>query len=287
MNLRTTLSAAVLVLAVATGPATAQDRPGWPPAWSAPQAPFRLIGNVYEVGSAGLTALLVTTPKGHVLLDAGMPEFAPQVAKNIEALGFKPTDVRWILNSHAHFDHSGGFAELKRITGARLAAAGPDREWLERGVYPGDEGNAFVKFPPVKVDRVLKDGDTVILGGVTLTAHLTPGHTPGDTSLTFPVREGGRTLRVIYYGSTSVAANRLAPRPSYPGIVADYRRTFAKLRTMKADVFLAPHPEQFGLAEKRAKGLPAALIDPAELARRVAASKADFDKELAKQEGAR
>lgn len=260
---------------------------GWPAPWIEKQAPFRLIGNVYDVGSVGLTALLITTPQGHVLVDAGMPGFAPQVAKNIEALGFRPHDVRWILNSHAHFDHAGGFAELKRLTGAKLAATAGDRDLLERGVYPGDEGNAFLRFPPVHVDRVLADGDTVKIGPLVLTAHLTPGHTPGDTTWTFPVAEGGRRLEVVYYGSTSVAANRLVSRPTYPGIVDDYRRTFVRLAGLHADVFLAPHAEQFDLAGKRARGLPAALVDPAELPRRVAASKAEFEAELAKQEAAR
>lgn len=256
---------------------------GWPMPWVTKQAPFRLIGNVYEVGSEGLTALLITTPDGLILLDAGMPSYAPQVARNIEALGRRPRDVRWILNSHAHFDHAGGFAELKRLTGARLAASAADRPSLETGTYPGDEANPFMKFPPVKVDRVLADGDTVSLGGVTLTAHLTPGHTPGCTTWTFPVTEAGRTLQVVYYCSTSVAANRLAPRPQYPGIVEDYRRSFPKLAALHADVFLAPHPEQFDLAEKRARGLPAALVDPGELQRRNAASQAAFETALAEQ----
>ena len=285
MRRRAVLAGALAASLVGFGAVSAAT--GWPVSWVERQAPFRLVGNVYEVGSVGLTALLVTTPEGHVLLDAGMPSYAPQVARNIAALGFKPTDVRWILNSHAHFDHAGGFAELKRLTGAKLAAMDADRPWLERGVYPGDEANTFARFPPVTVDRTLHDGDTVTLGGLTLTAHLTPGHTPGDTTWTFPVTEGGRRLEVVYYGSTTVAANRLAPRPQYPGIVDDYRRAFSKLKTLQADVFLAPHPEQFDLAAKRARGLPAALIDPTELPRRVAASEADFDRELAKEQAAR
>lgn len=281
---RRVLAMMVGVTVAAGGVVLAQT--GWPVPWMTKQAPFKLIGNVYEVGSQGLTALLITTPKGLILLDAGMPSYAPQVAKNIEALGFRARDVRWILNSHAHFDHSGGFAELKRLTGAKLAAMAQDVPALEKGVYPGSESNPVLNFPPVKVDRVLKDGDTIGVGGVVLTAHLTPGHTAGCTSWSFPVEDAGKRLSVLYFCSTSVAANRLAPRPQYPGVVDDYRRTFARLRTMRADVFLAPHPEQFGLAEKRAKGLPAALVDPGELQRRVAASEADFERELARQQGA-
>jgi metallo-beta-lactamase class B len=272
-----------LACALAGGGVVLAQQAGWPASWTAKAEPYRLIGNVHQVGSAGLTALLITTPKGHILLDAGMPSYAPEVARNIEALGFKPRDVRWLLNSHAHFDHSGGLAELKRLTGGKLAAMAQDRPALETGVYPGSEENASLKFPPVTVDRVLKDGEVIELGGVKLSAHLTPGHTAGCTTWTFPVVERGRRLDVLYYCSTSVAANRLVERPQYPGIVGDYRRAFAKLKTMKADVFLAPHGDQYGLDAKRA-GLPGSLVDPGELSRRVAASEADFDKQLAAQQ---
>jgi metallo-beta-lactamase class B len=251
-------------------------------------APFRIAGDLYEVGSQGISAFVLKTKAGLILIDAGVPDYAPQLLKNIAALGFKPSDVKIIVGSHAHFDHSGGFAALKKATGAKLAIMDGDVRWNETGSYPGRDDHDF-DFPPVKVDRVLRDGAAVKLGGETLTAHKTAGHTPGCTSWTFPVREGGKTYSVIYQCSMTVAANRLLDRPTHPGIVDDYRRTFAKLKSMKADIFLAPHAEQFGLAEKKAKiapGAPNPFVDPTELQRRVAAGEAAFEKDLARQQAA-
>ena len=260
-----------------------------PPNWTAPMTPFRVVGDLYDVGSQGISAFLLKTKDGLILIDAGMPAYAPQLIKNIETLGFKPTDVKIILASHAHFDHAGGLAEVKRATGARLAVMAEDVKADETGTYPGFEDVHALDFTPVKVDRVLHDGETVKLGGETLTAHLTPGHTAGCTTWTFPVSEAGKTYSVIYQCSMSVAANRLINRPQYPGIVADYRKTFAVLKTMKADVFLAPHAEQFDLAEKKAKiapGAPNPFIDPTELQCRVAAGEAAFETDFAKQQAA-
>jgi len=254
--------------------------------WLRPTEPFRIADNLYYVGSEGLTALLITTPEGHILIDAPMAENVDGIKAGIRKLGFRVEDVKILLNSHAHFDHAAGFAQLKRDTGAILAAAAGDRAALEKGVYIGDEDVAFLKFPPVKVDRVLKDGEAVTLGGVTLTANVTPGHSPGCTSWTFPLKVDGVVRKAIYYCSTSVAANRLAPREQYPGIVADYRATFTRLAKMKADVFLAPHAEQFDLADKRARlkpGKPNPFVDPSELQEMVAASKAAFEEACAKQ----
>lgn len=272
------------VLLAAGVAAAAAVRFRGPPAWSTPAAPFHMVGDIYEVGSAGVTSLLVPTRDGLILLDVGMPGFAPEVEKNIRTLGYDPKQVRWVLNSHAHFDHAGGLARFKRDTGARLAAMGPDVRQLETGTYVGDEADPALRFEPVRVDRVLKDGDTVGLGGVTLTAHLTPGHSPGDTTWTWRTSEGGRPLEVMYQGSFGMGLNRVAGRPQYPGIADDYRRTFAWLKAQRADVFIAPHAEQFGLAEKKAKGSPMAYVEPGELPRRVAEGEAAFDKALARQQ---
>lgn len=259
------------------------------PSWTAPMAPFRIVGDLYYVGSQGISAFVLKTRDGLILLDAGMPTYAPQIIKNIEALGFKPTDVKVIVASHAHFDHAGGFAEIKRITGAKLAIMEQDVKADETGTYPGSEAIHELDFRPVKVDHLLHDGETVSLGGETLTAHLTPGHTAGCTTWTFPVYEAGKTYSVIYQCSMSVAANRLVNRPQYPGIVADYRKSFAVLKTFKADIFLAPHADQFGLLEKKAKmalNAPNPFIDTGELPRRVAAGEAAFKADLARQEAA-
>lgn len=283
-----TITGVTLGFALAAGAAAAQS----PPSWTAPYEPFKIADNLYYVGTAGIASYLLTTPRGHVLIDGAMPTSAKMIEGNIAKLGFKPADVKILLNTHAHFDHSGGLAELKRDTGAKLYAAGGDRQALETGTYVGSEDVKAMNFAPVKVDHVLKDGEVVSLGGLTLTAHLTPGHSAGCTTWTFPVKVDGVMRQALLYCSTSVAANRLASRdkgPQYPGIVADYQRTFAKMKTLKADVFLAPHAEQFGLAEKRARlgsGGPNPFVDPGALQKTVAASEAAFRAELTKQQEA-
>lgn len=268
-------------------PAQAQG----PASWTTPTAPFKVADNLYYVGSAGISVWLITTPQGHILIDGGMPGAAGQIKKSVTELGFKPKDVKLLLATHAHIDHVGGTADLKADTGAQLVAMAQDKAALETGTYPGSEDVKALNFKPVKVDRVIRDGEVVALGGVKLTAHLTPGHTAGCTTWTFPVTDQGRKLDALLYCSTSVAANRLVSKargPQYPGIVDDYRRAFAKLKTLKADMFLAPHAEQFGLDAKRAKlgQGPNPFVDPAELQTRVAASEADFRRDLARQEEA-
>ena len=278
--------AAVCAAVAALSPAAAQS----PANWTDTIAPFRVIDNVYYVGSAGLTAWLITTPQGHILLDVGLPQNARLVERNIRRLGFHLRDVRILLNTHAHFDHAGGLATLKRRTHARLFAAAGDRDALEKGVYAGSEENVAWRFPAVSVDSVIADRGTVTLGGVTLTANVTAGHTAGCTSWTLPVMADGARHTAIFFCSASVAANRLAPHPQYAGIVDDYRRTFTRLRTIDADVFFAAHTELFDLKGKRArmaadKANP--FVDPGALTRVTAEYEAAFSKELARQQGDR
>lgn len=281
MKLRVSLLGAALAVTAVT--AAAQ---GLPPSWVKPTEPFRLADNLYYVGSEGLSAWLITTPKGHILIDAPMEQNVDLIEANIRKLGFRVEDVEVLLNSHAHIDHAAGFARLKKDTGAILAASAGDREALEKGVYPGSEDDASLRFPPVKVDHVLKDGETVRHGGMVLTANITPGHSPGCTTWTFPLKVDGVVRKVVYYCSTSVAANRLAPKAQYKGIVADYRKSFVALGKLKADIFLAPHNEQFDLDAKRARlkpGAPNPFVDPGELGRMVVASKAAFEKACSEQ----
>jgi metallo-beta-lactamase class B len=242
-------------------------------AWSRPTEPLRIIDNVYYVGSEGLSSFLITSPAGHILVDGTLAENVAQIEANIKKLGFRLGDVKFLVNSHAHWDHAGGLAQLKRDTGAQLIASAGDKPLLERG---GD------KMPAVKVDRVIADGERVTVGTAALTAHLTPGHTPGCTS--WSTRAGG--AEVLFFCSATVAANRLTGTPTYPGIVDDYRRTFARARKFAVDVFLAPHPEMFHLAEKRARvreGAPNPFVDRGELARMLDELEKDFERELATQ----
>lgn len=259
------------------------------PVWTEPAPPIHVVGNTYDIGSKGLAFFLIRTGQGLIVIDAGMPGYAPEVVKSIRALGLNPRDVKWILNTHAHLDHSGAIGQLKALTGARVAAMKQDVPALTTGTYPGDEANKDLAFPPVKVDRVLNDGDTIRLGSAVLTAHRTAGHSPGCTSWSWTEVEKGRRLNVLESCSTSVALNRLVGRPSYPGILDEYRRSFAWFERQRADVFLAPHAERFDLERKRAAlaaGGVNPFIDPSELPRETRRSKAQFEELLAQQQAA-
>lgn len=287
-TLNSLVCGALLAAVAVAGPATSQR---YPAAWGARSEPFKVIGDIYSVGSQGIGVYLIATPAGNIVLDGGVPEVGPQVIENIRKLGFDPAKTKYLLNSHAHFDHSGGLAYIKKFTGATMVASEGDRESLENGHYLGSEDNKNLDAPPVKVDRVVKDGDTLSLGGVTLTANITPGHTRGCTSWTMPVVDRGRSHKVVFFCSASVAANRLAPRPQYPGIVDDYRKTFAKARKIDADVYLAPHAEFFDMAAKRAKlqadpNGPNPFVVPGEFHKAIDKFEADFNTELAKQQAA-
>jgi metallo-beta-lactamase class B len=248
--------------------------------WNRPIEPFGVSGTVHYVGTQGLSAFLITGDKGHVLIDAGLPESAPLIAANIRKLGFRLEDVRLILVNHAHGDHAGGLAELKRLTGAKLAAMAADAPSLEAGATLGRPG--LLPFPPVKVDRRIRDGEIVRVGNLELVAHATPGHTPGCTS--WATRNGGRT--VLFACSLTVAGQKLQGNPAYPAVVADFRATFAKLSGMRADIFLNFHPEFFDMAGKRARMLAGEadpFVDPDELPRQVARASAAFEAELKAQ----
>jgi metallo-beta-lactamase class B len=277
------LTAAFVLVAI---PAFAQQNA----TWTAPFEPFKVIDNVYYVGSAGLSSWLITTSDGDILLDVGVPANAQMVEDHIKKLGFKLSDVHIILNSHAHFDHAGGIEKLKQDTGATLIASQGDKYALENGVYPGSEDRKTLDFPKTKVDMVLGDPGQVKLGGVVLTSMLTPGHTQGCTSFLLPVKdEQGKPHTAFFFCSASVAANRLAPNPQYPGIIDDYRKTFAKVKTVKADIYLAPHAEFFDLHAKRAAmapGKPNPFIKPGEVQTAIAQFESDFNAGLAKQEAA-
>lgn len=260
------------------------------PSWFAPVAPFKLIGSrdqgVYYVGTKGLGMFFIPTEEGHIVIDGGMPGQGQYIADAIRTLGYDPADVKILLNSHAHLDHSGGLAELKALTGARLLASEGDRSALEGGFYLGSEEKTYMNAPPVKVDKIIEDGETVTLGHAALTAHLTPGHTRGCTSWTMDVEQGGKNYQTLFFCSASVAANRLIGPPQYEGIVADYRKTFARTRDWKPDIFLSNHPQFFGMAakqEKLAAGDPLAFVDASEFPTFIAKMEQAFVAELEKQ----
>lgn len=254
--------------------------------WNAPYAPFTVIGNLHYVGSKTVGAYLITSPDGHFLVDGIVPQSAPLILDNIRALGFDPADVKYLLNSHAHIDHAGGLAALKRATGAAMVASAADKPILEAGdVFYGP--SMGMKFPPVRVDQIIGDGETLTLGGVTLTAHLTPGHTPGCTSWTLLVTGAdGAAHTAFLHCSSTVAGQKLVPE-SYPGMIDSYRATFEKVRTLEADILLANHDMFFGLAEKRARlaaGDANAFVDAGELQAFNIAMEEAFETQLAMEE---
>lgn len=276
--MRTRARVVSLAFCLLAGAAASGQSPDERLEWNKPVEPFRIVGNVYYVGAAGVSAFLIRTNAGSILLDGGLPETAQRIVRSVNALGFDTRDIKQLINSHAHFDHGGGFAELKRLTGASLAVSGPDAS-----AYDGSGRN----MPAVRVDRRLKDGDTVTLGGTTLTAHITAGHTRGCTTWTMSTAEGGRTYDIVFHCSTSVV-DKLVNNAAYPSIAADYQRTFAALRAMRADVFLASHPSFFGMEAKRRKmtaGGANPFVDPSELQRFNDRSERQFKDALAKEEG--
>ena len=257
-------------------------------AWNQPVEPFRIIGNIYYVGASDITSFLIVTPAGDVVLDGGFVETAPQIEKNIQALGFRLGDVKILLNSHAHLDHAGGLAELKRATGARFYASAGDAPVLETGGHGDPSFREPSTFPAVKPERIVRDGENVNLGGVMLTAHVTAGHTKGCTTWTTTVTENGKSYHVVFVCSTSVLPSySLVTKPTYPNIAGDYENTFRVLRSLPCDVFLASHGSFFDLAGKReamqrgAKTNP--FIDPAGYQAYLDGSEASFREELRRQ----
>ena len=258
------------------------------PDWSTPHAPYHIAGNVYYVGTKGIGVYLITTPKGLILLDGSTEQGAAVVEANIRTLGFKLTDIKYILETHAHWDHVGGLAKLKADSGATFVASAGDRYGLEHGIHVGDNVNGTATFPAVKVDRVIGEGGTLRLGNVTLTAHMTPGHTRGCTSWTTDVRDGRVIRHVLFYGSTTTAGNVLVGNKAYPQIVADYRLSFKRLHRLKADILLVNHPEFADLEAKyqaQTAGKADAFVDAKAFPALVTRSEADFNAELARQEG--
>jgi metallo-beta-lactamase class B len=263
----------------------AQDNPDW----TAPQTPYRIIGNIYYVGSKDLASFLITTPQGLILINSTLSQNVPLIRKNIEALGFHFSDIKILLISHAHFDHAGGSAEIQRLTGAKYMVMDADVPVVESG---GRDDFALgnspqYRFPETKVDRVLHDGDTVRLGDVVLVAHLTPGHTKGCTTWTMKMADGGHIYDVVIVGGPNVLSEyRLVKKPSYPGIAQDFELTFRTLKSLPCDVFLGAHASSYGMEEKlarRKEGMPNPFIDPQGYKDYVAEREQAFLAELAKQ----
>ena len=250
-----------------------------------PHAPYRIAEDIYYVGTQGIGVYLIETGQGLIVIDSGTRDGVNLVEANIKTLGFKLKDVRYLLETHAHWDHVGGMAQLKKDTGAKFIASGGDRYGLESGIHVGENRSGPGTFAPVAVDRVINDGDNKVkLGGVTLTAVATPGHTRGDTTWTMDSKIAGKKVHVVFFGSATVAGNVLVGNNAYPNIVADYLKTFTALKKMKADVLVTNHPEMAdmeGKYQKLLSGKTNAFVDPKALPDLTKKLEADFDAALA------
>lgn len=248
--------------------------------------PFKIIGNIYYVGDHGNAVYLFTTPEGHILFDTGYPETAPIVRDSVEKLGFHMRDIKIMINGHAHVDHVGGHAEVKEMTGARIVASELDAPVIESGARRGDfRGPRADPWTPATVDQIIRDRETVSLGGVTLMAHHTPGHTLGNLSWTTAIEDGGRRVNVTIMPSIGVNDGvRLVNNPRNPTIVDQYQNTFGILKALPCDVFLSPHGRHYGLEEKYARMQSEAaqnpFIDPAGCRQYVEDGEARFMEQL-------
>ena len=261
------------------------------PDWTEPFPPHKIADNLYYVGSKGLASYLITTPQGNILINSSLEASVPLIRASIEKLGFKFSDTKILLISHAHWDHDAGSAAVKKLTGAKYMVMDADVPVVESGgtmdfQYGKTPGN---QYPPAKVDRVLHDGDQVKLGNAVLTAHKTPGHTKGCTTWAMKATDAGRTYDVVIIGSPNVNAGyKLVNNALYPGIAQDYETTFRVLKSLPCDIFLGAHGDYYGMLAKYPKLQPGAadpFIDPGGYKKYVAEREQTFRDELKKQSG--
>ena len=254
--------------------------------FTVPFQPFHFAGNIYYVGTKELSSFLVVTPAGNILLDAGMEQTVPLIRTSIETLGFRFSDIKILINSHAHFDHAGGNRDVRDATGAQVMVTAEDADEVRRGHPEFPRG-----WKACPVDRVLKGGDTVSLGGTTLKAHLTPGHTKGCTTWTARVSEDGNTYDVVLLGGFTINEGvKLLGTPGYPNMAADFARTFRVLKSLRCDVFGAQHPYFFDMEAKAARLKEARtnpFVDPAGYRAAVSEAEAAYRKQLAAERARR
>jgi metallo-beta-lactamase class B len=281
------LLALSFVMAARAATACAQNDPSW----TQPYPAFHIAGNLYYVGSKGLANYLITTPQGHILINSDLEANVPMIRASVEQLGFKFSDIKILLISHAHWDHDAGSATIKQMTGAKYMVMDADVPIVESGgktdFQYGTVTDALYK--PTTVDRILHDGDEVKLGDAVLVAHLTPGHTKGCTTWTVNVKEGDKTYRAVIVGSPNVNEGyKLVGNKLYPNIVEDFERTFRVLKSLPTDIFLGAHGAYFDMESKYARmksGDAKAFIDPDGYKSYVSQREQAFRNALAKQSG--
>jgi len=287
---RRVISHSVVLIALIAAMGTPAKAQGFDTSsWTTPFPPYRIAGNLYYVGSKDLASYLIVTPQGDILINSSLQSSVPLIKKSVEQLGFKFSDIKILLISHAHWDHAAGSAEIKKLTGAKYMVMDADvpvvesggRKDFHYGRSPED------RYPPAKVDRVLHDGDEVRLGGTVLVAHLTPGHTKGCTTWTMKVNDGGKTYNVVIVGSPNINPGyKLVGDPAYPQMAQDYEKTFQVLKSLPCDIFLGAHGGYYGMLAKYARSKQEgakAFVDPQGYKAFVADREQVFRAELAKQ----
>jgi metallo-beta-lactamase class B len=260
--------------------------------WNAPLEPFRIFGDTYYVGTAGLASIFIHSPDGAILLDGGLPQSAPRILASIEKLGFDPRDVKILVNTHAHYDHAGGLAQLQDVTGARVHASPPSKLAFERGDITREDpqtafGTPHNSFPAIRDVAALRDGETLTVGPLAITAHFTPGHTPGGTSWTWRACEGANCVNVVYadsLNSVSAPGFKFSGDATHRSRVKSFEKSIATVASLPCNLLLAPHPELIDMSAKiqKLKASPAAnpFIDPAACGRYSAGAKQRLDKRV-------
>lgn len=257
--------------------------------WNEPHAPFKIYGNTYYVGTAAISAILIVSDKGHVLIDGGNPRSPAQIAASIKTLGFKIEDIRLILNTHVHYDHSGGIAELQRMSGAAVKASPLSADVLATGKPSANDPqhDTAETFPAANDVGTFADGEALRVGPLAVTVHFTPGHTPGGTSWTWDSCEGTRCLHIAYLDSLNAVSSpsfKFSDSPTYPSVLSDFAKSFAAVGALPCDIALADHPDNgdfWQRLDRRDRGDADALIDRTVCRRYADASKARLEKRLA------
>jgi metallo-beta-lactamase class B len=281
------LQAAIAALALSAAAWTSSVQ--IPETWTRPVAPFRVIDNIYYVGTEDLASYLIATPNGHILIDTGLEQNAQVVLEGIRTLGFKAEDVQMLLTTQAHFDHVGAHARVSQATGALVMASAADAMLLEDGGKSDYHFGPSYHFRPVPVFTTVTDGQAIRIGSATLVAHLTPGHTPGTTTWTMPVKDrAGKPRQVVFLASTAVNEGvRLVNNEKYPRIAEDFARSFEVQKSLPCEVFLAAHMVSFGGLAKAAAAAAGkgedAFIDPEGCRTAIERSERAFNEELARQ----
>lgn len=255
------------------------------PEWTRPYPSFRIAGNLYYVGTSDLACYLIVTPKGNILINTGLASSASGIKTSIESLGFKLSDTKILLNTQAHYDHMGAMAAIKRITGAKLMINEGDAKVVADGGLSDYTSKGKVReFEPVKVDRVLHDGDTIKLGGMQLVMLHHPGHTKGSCSYLFDVKDKKQKYKVLIANMpTIITEKKFSDIPAYPNIARDYAYTLNAMKHLKFDIWLASHASQFGLADKHKPNSgynPAVFFDKKGYGQEISDLQKDFDKKM-------